>query len=75
MERTIRELTQDANNFSDMLRQSQRDNDELRKENRETKESLKFWRNLTLTGLTGLLGILLTILKALGPVIVKNLLK
>lgn len=63
-------------NFAyDLLRKYQNDNDQLRVAMAKAEKRLKFWRNLTMTMLAGAWALLIAILKAALPLIIKTLVR
>lgn len=72
--RSPEQLTKDANHAYSLLRQFQTDNNVLRSQIIKAERRLKFWRNLTLTLLGGAWTILLAILKAVAPALLKSVL-
>lgn len=68
-------LLEQVNRAYDFLRQHQAESDELRRQVLNAERRLRFWRNLTLGLLTGAWGLLIAVLKAAAPLLVKAYLK
>jgi len=66
------ELLNQVNFAYDLLRQHQAENGELRNQLLEEKRRSRFWRNLILSLLSGTLAVLVAILKAIAPIILKH---
>lgn len=73
--RSAEDLTKDANHAYTLLRQFQTDNNALRAQIIDSDERAKFWRKLTLCLVGGAWTILLALLKAVAPALIKSLMK